>query len=87
MCLKMGLIGALTKSYFGGRITPTKNGPQSGCHMGAIITLTYSLQFESDKMNDWMLEAKLEPEKWANRIETALKLVPKMYRPLKPRKW
>ena len=30
------------------------------------ITFTDSLHFESDKMNDWMLEAKLEPKKWAN---------------------
>jgi len=41
----------------------------------SIITLTDSLQFEIDKMNAWMLEAKLEPKKWANRIETALNLV------------
>ena len=51
------------------------------------IILTDSLHFESDNMPDWMLEAKLEPKKWANRIETALNLVPKTYVPLKLRKW
>ena len=27
------------------------------------ITLTNSLQFETDNINEWMLEAKLEPKK------------------------
>ena len=51
------------------------------------ITLTDSLQFVTDNMNGWMLEAKLEPKKWVNRIETALNLVPETYEPLKLRKW
>ena len=40
------------------------------------IVITDSLQFETDNMNEWMPEAKLEPKKWTNGIETALKLVP-----------
>jgi len=44
----------------------------------SIITLTDSLQFETDKMNKWMLEAKLEPKKWANLIKIALTLIQKL---------
>ena len=50
-------------------------------------TITNSLYFQTDQLNDWMLEAKLEPKKWANQIETALNFVPKTYIPLKLRKW
>ena len=50
-------------------------------------TLIDSLHFETDQLNDWMLEEKLEPKTWANRIEKALNLVPKIYVPLKLRKW
>ena len=32
-------------------------------------TLIDRLQFETDNMNEWMLEAKLEPNKWANLIK------------------
>ena len=28
--------------------------------------LTDSLHFETDQLNSWMLEVKLEPKKWAN---------------------
>ena len=64
-----------------------QGGQQQHIRTSLSITLTDSLHFDSDKMNDWMLEAKLEPKKWANRIETALNLVPKSYVPLKLRKW
>ena len=50
-------------------------------------TLIDSLHFKNDQLNDWMLEAKLDPKKWANQIETALNLVPKTYVPLKLRTW
>ena len=46
-------------------------------------TLIDSLHFENNQLNDWMSEAELDPKKWANRIETALNLVPKTYVPLK----
>ena len=65
-----------------------QDGQQQHIRTSLSITRTDSLQFESDKIvNDWMLEAKLEPKKWAKRIETALNLVPKTCKPLKPRKW
>ena len=52
-----------------------QGGQQQHIRTSLSITLTDSLHFESDKMNDWMIEAK-EPKKWATRIETALNLVP-----------
>ena len=43
-----------------------QGGQQKNIRTSFSITLTDSLQFETDKMNDWMLKAKLEPQKWAN---------------------
>ena len=63
-----------------------QGGQQQHIRTSLSITLTDSLHFESDKMNDWMLEAK-EPKKWATRIETALNLVPDTYKPFKLRRW
>ena len=57
-----------------------QGGQQQNIRTSLSITLTDSLHFESDKMNDWMLEAKLEPKKRTNKIETALNLVPKTYK-------
>ena len=42
-----------------------QGGQQQHIKTSLSITLTDSLHFESDKMNDWMLEAK-EPKKWVN---------------------
>ena len=42
-----------------------------------------SLHFETDQLNDWISESKLDPQKWANQIETAINLVPKTFVPLK----
>ena len=63
-----------------------QGGQQQHIKSSLSTTITDSLHFESDKMNDWMLEAK-EPKKWANRIETALNLVPNTYKPFKLRRW
>ena len=63
-----------------------QGGQQQHIRTSLSITLTDSLNFESDRMNVWMLEAK-EPKIWANRIETALNLVPDTYKPFKLRKW
>ena len=63
-----------------------QGGQQQHIRTSLSITLTDSLHFESDKMNNWMLEAK-EPKKWATRIETALNLVPDTYKPFKLRRW
>ena len=67
---------------------PRKHGGQQQ-HITTSLsnTLIDSLHFENDQLNDWMSEAKLDPKKWANRIETALNLVPKTYVPLKLRTW
>jgi len=62
-----------------------QGGQQQHIRTSLSITLTDSLHFESDKMNDWMIEAK-EPKKWATRIETALNLVPDTYKPFKLRR-
>ena len=53
---------------------PRKQGGQQQ-HIKTSLsnTLTDGLHFETDQLNDWMLE----PKKWANRIETALNLEPK----------
>ena len=64
-----------------------QGGQQQHIKTSLSNTLIDSLHFESDQLNDWMLEAKLEPKKWANQIETALNLAPKTYVPLKLRKW
>ena len=64
-----------------------QGGQQQHISTSLSNTLMDSLHFETDQLNDWMLEAKLEPKKWAIRIETALNLVPKTYVPLKLRKW
>ena len=63
-----------------------QGGQQQHIRTSLSITLIDSLHLESDKMNDWMLEAK-EPKKCANSIETALNLVPDTYKPFKLRKW
>ena len=63
-----------------------QGGQQQNNRTILSITLTDRLHFESNKMNDQMLEAK-EPKKWAKRIEIALDLVPETYKPLKFRKW
>ena len=64
-----------------------QGGQQQQISTSLSNTLTDSLHFETDQLNDWMLEAKLEPWKWANQIETALNLVCKTYVSLKLRKW
>ena len=64
-----------------------KGSQQQNIRISLSITLTDSLQFETDNMNGWMLKAKLEPNKTANQIEIALNLVSTTYEPLKPRKW
>ena len=63
-----------------------QGGKQQQIRTILSITLTDSLHFKSDKMNDWMVEAK-EPKKWAAWIETALDLVPDTYKPFKIRRW
>ena len=63
-----------------------QGGQQQYIKTSLSITLTDSLHFKSDKMNDWMLEAK-DPEKWATRIESSLNLVPDTYKPFKLRRW
>ena len=67
---------------------PRKQGGQQQ-HITTNLrhTLTDCLHFQIDQLNDWMLEAKLEPKKWVTRTETALNLVSKTYVPLKLRKW
>ena len=40
-----------------------------------------SLHFKIEQLNDWMLEAILDPKKQANQIKTAPNLVPKTYVP------
>ena len=63
-----------------------QGGQQQHIKTSLSNTITDSLYFESDKINDWMLEAK-EPKIWANQIETALNLMPNMYKPFKLRRW
>jgi len=63
-----------------------QGGQQQHIRTSLSITPTDSLHIELDKTNDWMLEAK-EPKKWANRIETALNLVPGTYKHFKLRQW
>ena len=67
-------------------ISRKQGGQQQRIKTSLSITLTDSLHFKSDKMNDWMLEAK-DPEKWATRIESSLNLVPDTYQPFKLRQW
>ena len=66
---------------------PRKHGGQQQ-HIKTSLsnTIIDSLHFDSDKMNDWMLEAK-EPKIWANQIETALNLIPNTNTPFKLRRW
>ena len=59
---------------------PRKHGGQQQHIITSLSnTLIDSLHFKNDQLNDWMSEAKLDPKQWANRIETALNLVPKSY--------
>lgn len=63
-------------------------GQQQHITTSLSTTLTYSLNFDKEvRMNDWMLEARLDPKKWQSRVETALKLAPNTYIPFKIRNW
>ena len=66
---------------------PRKQGSQQQ-HITTSLsnTLIGSLHFKTNQLNYWMSEAILE-KKWANRIKTALNLVPKTYTPLKLQTW
>jgi hypothetical protein len=50
--------------------------PTTTHHYTSLSTtpLIDSLHFINDSTNDWMLEAKLEQEKWRNHIEKSLYL-------------
>ena len=64
-----------------------QGGQQQRIKTSLSNILIDSLHFETDQLNDWMSEAKLEKKKWTNRIETAPNLPPKTYVPLKLRTW
>ena len=59
----------------------THGGQQQYITTSLSITLTDRLDFETDQLNRWILEAKLDPKKWTKQSKIALNLVLTAYVP------